>query len=58
MQKIAGKPNPKEDLKSLSLPELQKKMGSSPEGLSQTEAQRRLAQYGSNGRKKINPFFK
>ena len=47
MQTIASKSEVKEDLKSLSLPELQAKLGSSPEGLSQAEAQRRLSQYGS-----------
>ena len=35
-------------------------MGSSPDGLSQTEAQERLIQYGPNeiDEKKINPFLK
>jgi len=60
MQRIVGKSEVKEELKSLSLPELQKKLGSSPEGLSQAEAQRRLSQYGFNeiSEKKINPFLK
>ena len=50
----------KEDLKSLPLPELLAKLGSSPDGLSLAEAQRRLAQYGYNeiAEKKINPFLK
>ena len=48
------------DLKSLSLPELQAKLGSSPDGLTQAEAQKRLARYGPNEieEKKTNPFLK
>ena len=42
------KPESKDDLKSLPMPELQKKLGSSPDGLSQAEAQKRLTQYGPN----------
>ena len=40
--------------------ELQKKLGSSPDGLSQAEAKKRLAQYGPNeiAEKKDNPFLK
>jgi H+-transporting ATPase len=55
-----SKPNPKDDLKSLPMPELQTKLGSSPDGLSQAEAQKRLAQYGPNDiqEKKPNPFLK
>lgn len=37
-----------DDLKSLNLPELQKKLESSSDGLSQAEAQKRLIQYGPN----------
>ncbi len=50
----------KEDLKSLPLSELQEKLGFSPDGLSQAEAQRRLEQYGYNeiAEKKVNPFLK
>lgn len=49
-----------EDLKSLSLSELEKKLGASSEGLSQTEATRRLEQYGPNEieEKKIHPILK
>lgn len=36
------KPAAKDDLKSLPLAEVEKKLGSSPDGLSQTEAQKRL----------------
>ena len=35
-------------MKSLPLAEVQKRLGSSPEGLSQAEATQRLAQYGPN----------
>lgn len=53
-------PDAKEDLKSLPMPELQAKLGSSPEGLSQTEAQKRLIEYGPNEieEKKSNAFLK
>lgn len=37
-----------DELKSLSMPELQKKLGSSSEGMTQAEAIKRLAQYGPN----------
>jgi H+-transporting ATPase len=47
-------------LKSSPMAELQSKLGSSPDGLSQAEAQKRLAQYGPNeiAEKKDNPFLK
>ncbi len=50
----------KDDLKSLPLPEVEKKLGSSPDGLSQAEAQKRLTQYGPNEieEKKTNPILK
>ena len=38
----------KNDLKSLPMPELMKKLGSSADGLTQDEAQKRLTQYGPN----------
>jgi H+-transporting ATPase len=52
--------NAKDDLKSLSMPELEANLRSSPDGLSQSEAQKRLAQYGPNEieEKKTNPFLK
>ncbi len=55
-----SKPDAKDDLKSLPLPEVEKKLGSSPDGLSQAEAQKRLTQYGPNEieEKKTNPFLK
>ena len=53
-------PAPKDDLKSLPMPELMKKLGSSADGLTQAEAQKRLAQYGPNQitEKKTNEFLK
>jgi H+-transporting ATPase len=56
----SGKTPPPNDLKSLALPELQTKLGSSPDGLSQAEAHKRLAQYGPNeiADKQPNPFLK
>jgi len=49
-----------EDLKSLPMQELQIKLESSPDGLSQAEAEKRLNQYGPNEieEKKTNPFLK
>lgn len=54
------KPGAHDDLKSLPLPEVEKELGSSPDGLSQAEAQKRLAQYGPNEleEKKTNAFLK
>jgi H+-transporting ATPase len=48
------------NLQSLSVEDLQTKLGSSPDGLSQVEAQKRLTQYGPNEieEKKTNPFLK
>ncbi|MFZ0787347.1 MAG: plasma-membrane proton-efflux P-type ATPase [Candidatus Acidiferrales bacterium] len=53
-------PDPKDDLKTLPMPEVEKKLGASPKGLSQAEAQKRLAQYGPNeiAEKKANVFLK
>lgn len=58
--KPGSKPDAKDDLKTVPLPELEKKLGSSPDGLSQAEAQKRLAQYGPNEieEKKTNSFLK
>jgi H+-transporting ATPase len=58
--KPGSKPDAKDDLKSLPMPELQEKLGSSPEGLSQAEATSRLTQYGPNEieEKKTNLFLK
>ena len=54
------KPEVKDDLKSLPLQEVEKKLGSSPDGLSQAEAQKRLIQYGPNEieEKKTSAFLK
>ncbi len=41
-------PDPKRDLKSLPIAEVQQQLGSSPDGLTQIEAAKRLAQYGPN----------
>jgi len=58
--KLGSKPDAKDDLKSLPLQEVEKQLESSPDGLSQAEAQKRLTQYGPNEieEKKINPFLK
>jgi H+-transporting ATPase len=47
-------------LHSLPLQEVEKRLGSSPEGLSQAEAQKRLGQYGPNEieARKENPYLK
>lgn len=51
---------PKDDLKALPMSELMTKLGSSPEGLTQEEAKKRLLKYGPNEieEKKANPFLK
>lgn len=58
--KREAKPAAKDDLKSLPLTEVEKKLGSSPDGLSQAEAKKRLAQYGPNEieEKKPNELLK
>jgi H+-transporting ATPase len=58
--KPGSKGNAKDDLRALSLPEVEKKLGSSPDGLTQAEAQKRLIQYGPNEieEKKTNLFLK
>ncbi len=38
--KPGSKPDAKDDLKSLPMPEVEKRLGSSPDGLSQAEAQK------------------
>src|SRR5665648_818228 len=60
MDNNTAKDNAKDDLKSLPMPELQKKLGSSPDGLTQKEAKKRLTQYGPNEieEKKTNLFLK
>jgi H+-transporting ATPase len=59
--KRAGpKPRASDDLKSLPLAEVQKRLGYSPSGLTDEEAQKRLAQYGPNEieEQKENPLLK
>jgi len=58
--KQKGKPASKGDLKSLPLADVEKTLQSSPDGLTQAEAEKRLAQYGPNEieEKKTNPLLK
>jgi H+-transporting ATPase len=59
--KSDAKPGDKTDgLKTLVMPELFKKLGSSADGLTQAEATKRLTQYGPNAiaEKKTNAFLK
>jgi len=63
MESKADKPQPKDDrdaLKTLAMPELMKKLGSSADGLTQAEAQKRQAEYGPNEivEKKTNQYLK
>src|ERR1017187_8810777 len=55
-----SKPDAKDDLKTLPLPEVGGKLESSSDGLTQAEAQKRLTQYGPNEltEKKTNLFLK
>jgi H+-transporting ATPase len=57
--KHEAKPDPRDDLKTLPLAEVEDKLGSSPDGLTQAEAQKRLTQYGPNeiAEEKTNPFL-
>jgi magnesium-transporting ATPase (P-type) len=56
----ASKPVGKDDLQTLPLVEVEKKLGSSPHGLTQSEAQKRLIQCGPNeiAEKKTNEILK
>jgi H+-transporting ATPase len=58
--KAGPEPDAKDDLKSLPVPEVEKRLSSSPEGLSRAEARKRLARYGPNeiAEKKDNPLLK
>jgi H+-transporting ATPase len=58
--KPGSKPDAKDDLKILPLAEVEKRLGSSPDGLTQAEAQKRLTQYGPNEieEKKTNEILK
>jgi H+-transporting ATPase len=48
VEKAASKPDAQNDLKSLPLPEVALRLRSSPDGLSQAEARKRLAHFGPN----------
>jgi H+-transporting ATPase len=58
--KAGPEPDAKDDLKSLPVPEVEKRLASSPDGLTGAEAQQRLAKYGPNEieEKKDNPLLK
>jgi len=58
--KPASKSEAKDDLKTLPMPEVEKKLDSSPDGLTQAEAEKRLTQYGPNEieEEKTNLFLK
>ena len=58
--KPGAKGSAKDDLRSLPLAEVEKRLGSSPDGLSQAEATKRLTQYGPNEieEKKTNQLLK
>ena len=58
--KADAKPHAKDNLQTLPLVEVEKKLGSSPDGLTEAEAQKRLAQYGPNeiAEKKTNELLK
>ena len=53
-------PEPKDELKTLPMAEVEKRLGFSPTGLTQAEAAKRLTQYGPNEiiEKKTNEFLK
>ena len=55
-----SKPDAIDDLKTLPVAEVEKRLGSSPDGLTQVEAEKRLTQYGPNeiAEKKVNPLLK
>jgi len=58
--KSGSKSESKDDLKSLPMADVEKKLGSSPDGLTQAEAEKRLTQYGPNEieEKKTNLLLK
>jgi H+-transporting ATPase len=58
--KDPSKPDAKDDLKTLPIADVEKKLDSSPDGLTQAEAQKRLTKYGPNEikEKKTNYFLK
>jgi H+-transporting ATPase len=58
--KADSRPDAKDNLQTLPLADVEKKLGSSPDGLTQAEAQKRLTQYGPNeiAEKKTNQILK
>src|SRR6185437_3642650 len=58
--KTPAAPAPEDDLKTLPIDQVEKKLGSSPDGLTGAEAQKRLTQYGPNEleEKKTNMLLK
>jgi H+-transporting ATPase len=58
--KPGSEPDSKDDLKSMPMAGVEKKLDSSPNGLTQAEAEKRLTQHGPNEieEKKTNPFLK
>src|SRR5664280_2943269 len=54
-----SKPAVNDDLKTLPVAAVEERLGSSPDGLTQVEAERRLAQYGPNEivERKANPLL-
>jgi H+-transporting ATPase len=59
--KVANaKPDANDDLKTLPIAEVEKKLGSSPDGLTDAEAKKRLTKYGPNeiAEKKTNALLK
>ena len=58
--KTGSKPDANNDLKTLPVTEVEKRLDSSPDGLTQAEAQKRLTQYGPNEieERKSNAFLK
>jgi H+-transporting ATPase len=58
--KSEAKPAPQDDLKTLPMAEVEKKLESSPDGLTDAEAKKRLTQYGPNelAEKKTNLLLK
>ena len=54
------KPNAVDDLKTIPVGDVEKRLGTSPDGLTQVEADKRLARYGPNEieAKKVNQFLK
>jgi H+-transporting ATPase len=58
--KASAQPFAKDDLQRLPIAEVEKRLGSSPDGLSEDDAKTRLAQYGPNEirEKKTNPALK